>query len=108
MSILDRDIVTEMLLTTEEARTLVKQSERIKGSRFAVYVPLDAYVVDKPGFVFSGGCSSYVDLSKAEALRLVSGMLSPGMEDRGGRIRIKKRETPPEGSLPGAISYWIG
>lgn len=98
-----------MLLTTEEAIELVKRSERVKGSRFAVYVRLDAHIENAPDHVFPDGCSSYVSLSKSEALRLVSNTLSPVLEKRGGRIRITEHRSDNTAlKMADTVTYWIG
>lgn len=98
------------LLTTQEAIALVKRAERAKGTRFFVYVRADAPLADKPGRVFPEGCFASLELSKAEALDLLSRFLTSELEVRGGRIPITTYDYPGEDALMAGIPsiYWIG
>jgi len=50
--------------------------------------------------------SSYVSLSKKEALRVAGTMLSEVLEGRGGRIPMHVDETSYSGKT--TTTYWIG
>lgn len=103
---MDDGIKEEMLLTTEEAVRLVKRSERER-AKFCLSVRCDAHVVDKEDHVFPNGCHHYLSLSRADALDLVSNLLSKTLEDRGGRIRIRKQVYTIVGEET-RTTYWIG
>lgn len=62
---------------------------------------------DKPGVIFPEGLSSYLRLSRSDALHLVKGMLSETLEARGGRIRVTEH-VYPKGLNGPEIMYWIG
>ena len=100
------DNVRELFLTTEEALQLVKRSERMKGCRWAAMLRYDAPVPSNPGHCFPNGCHSYINLSKADTMRIVKSLLSSTLEERGGRIHITERISTSE-SLGTRITYWI-
>lgn len=85
------------LLTTKQAIRIVKKAQRVK---FLLNIRLNANT-DK-GTYFEDQCASYVEISKKDALRIVSNMLSEIIEERGGRITIL------ETTSLGCIQYWIG
>jgi hypothetical protein len=101
------DKETIHLLTTEEAIKLVKRAERLR-AKFCLHVRVDAPVVDKENHVFPDGCHHALDLSRKDALDLVSNMLGKTLEDRGGRIRIRETEWTLIGEKTPRITYWIG
>lgn len=100
------DVCTVHLLTTEEAVKLVKRSERFR-AKFCLHVRIDALLATDAKRVFSDGCSSYLDISRADALHLASTLLCAALEARGGRIRICERVYKREDS-PACTTYWIG
>jgi hypothetical protein len=105
--------MTNELFTRDEATALIKAAA--KGSEFCVHIRNDMPIIDKPDSVFSGCLSSYLNTSKAEALRLVLDMLSPTLESRGGRMRIRAvTSTRSKYSKKAGfkdvevITYWLG
>ena len=76
------------LFTTEQAIAFVKKVDRTNSGKFCLAVRLDAQIEGESDRHFPDGLSSYVEISRKEALRLVSQMLSATLEARGGRIRI--------------------
>lgn len=78
------------LLTTEQAKAFVKKVDRTNSGSFAIVVKLDAAIEGDEGHVFVNSLSGYINLSRKEALRLVSTMLSPTIEGKGGRIRLEE------------------
>ena len=99
------DVTTEHLCTTAEAVRLVKRSERV-GARWCLSVRLDAAIVGKPEHVFQDALSSYLNLSRSEALRLVRSLLHEAVEGKGGRIKVRECLTGFAGQL--RTTYWIG
>lgn len=88
-----------MNYTIDAARALIKNAPaRIK---FALHVRVDAATDDKD-FIFPDGCSTYLSLSRPQALGLVSRMLSETLENKGGRIKITQIV------LGSSTTYWIG
>jgi hypothetical protein len=92
-----------LLLTTEEAVALIKRAERVKGTRFYAHMRFDAPIVDKPDRIFPYGCHAALELSKRDALKAASTMLSKTLEERGARICMTKRTS----AYDGAVSYWF-
>ena len=78
------------LLTTEQAKAFVKKVDRTNSGSFAIVVKLDAAIAGDETHVFPNALSGYISLSRKEALRLVSTMLSPTIEGKGGRIRLEE------------------
>lgn len=96
-----------MALTTAEAVALVKRAERER-ARICLHVRFDALVVDKPEHVYPDACAHFVELSRKDALELVSNALSATMEAKGARIPMSRSVRPGhEGDRPSVI-YWIG
>ena len=92
------------LLTTEQAVALVKKVDRTNSGRFCLRVRLDAQIEGKPDSVFKDGLCSYLNISRKDALHLVSGMLSASLEARGARIAIDELRYGAEQKA----TYWIG
>lgn len=92
-----------LLLTTAEAVTLVKRSERER-ARIYLHVWIDAAVEGGPDHIVQDGLCSHLELSRAGAKKLVSTLLSPILEAKGGRIRVLRLtwEGDPH------PTYWIG
>jgi hypothetical protein len=101
---MNTDKETELLLTTEEAIALVKRSERERAT-WALHVRGDAAIVDQPEKVYRGGLSHYLNLSRGDALKLATNMLHKGVEEKGGRIRVVRREYT---GVAHGVTYWIG
>lgn len=76
------------LLTTKEAIEFVKRVDRTNSGLFCVSIRLDARIVDSEASVFPDCLASYLEISRRQALRVVSNLLSPTIEARGGRITI--------------------
>ena len=92
------------LLTTEQAVALVKKADRTNSGRFCLRVRLDAQIEGKPDSIFHDGLCTYLNISRKDALHLVSGMLSAPLEARGARITIEELRYG-EDQKP---TYWIG
>jgi len=92
------------LLTTAEAIALVKKVDRTNNGKFCVHIRVDAPLVDNPERIFSGGCFTYLNISRKDALHMVTNMLTPALEARGGRIKIDEFSYST-GDKP---TYWIG
>jgi hypothetical protein len=102
-------VTNEQLLTTAQAVRLVKQAERTRGTRLMLRVRIDTPIDGEPDKVFRDGAFGSVELSKAQALKLVSTMLSPGLEKRGARIRVSSYDRTEGDILRNeAPIYWIG
>jgi len=96
--------VIEHLFTKEEAIAFVKKADRTNSGKFCLRVRLDAPIEGKPDRIFPDALCSYLNISRKEALRLVSDMLSPTLQERGGRIRIEETSFA-DSKRP---TYWIG
>lgn len=92
-------------LTTAEAVKMVKSAPA--GSKFAAIISADAAIEGDDDHVFRGACSSYVNLSRKDAVRLAGNMLSETMEARGGRLVIRVAVSEYR-SDEGKATYWIG
>ena len=92
------------LLTTEQAVAFVKKVDRTNSGKFCLRVRLDAQIEGKPGSIFQDGLCTYLDISRKDALHLVSGMLSATLEARGARIKIDEVQYGAD-QKP---TYWIG
>jgi hypothetical protein len=77
----------EYQFTTLEAVAFVKRQPA--GTRFNLAVRLDAPVAGTENEVFRSGCSTYLRLSRNDALDLALSMLSHTLEARGGRIPMR-------------------
>lgn len=92
------------LLTTEQAVALVKKVDRTNSGRFCLRVRLDASIEGKPDSIFKDGLCTYLNISRKDALHLVSGMLSATLEACGARITIDEVQYGAD-QKP---TYWIG
>lgn len=97
------DVEEEFVCTREQALALVRKSDR-EQARWCLSVRLDARIQDKPDRVYPDGLGTWVQVSRAEAKRLITDMLSETLEGRGGRIHIRKRTPQYEKSK---ATYWI-
>lgn len=94
-----------MNYTTQAAIDLIKKAP--KGSFFALHVRVDAPMVgDSEDRVFRDGCATYLTLTRRQAARMVSEMLTNTLENMGGRIPITSSQGI--GSLANQTTYWIG
>lgn len=95
----------EMNLTKAEALALVARSERSGRDRadWCLSVRLDARVEGQPDKIFPDGLCTWLNISRAQARRLLNDMLTSGLEAKGARIRIRKSQFQ-DGS---PITYWI-
>ena len=100
---LDYTTVTH-LLTTEQAVAFVKKVDRTNSGKFYLRVRLDAQIEGKPDSIFQDGLCTYLDISRKDALQLVSGMLSAALEARGARITIDEVQYDADQKR----TYWIG
>jgi hypothetical protein len=103
---MDHQVEITHLLTTEEAIAFVRKVDRTNAGSFCLSVRLDATIADDKDSCFRDGLSTYLPLSRKQALTLVKDMLSPALEARGGRITIR------EVSFPGSVgdtrpTFWI-
>lgn len=97
--------------TRAEAQKILKAAKA--GSTFNVSIRIDLPIEGDDEHVFQDGGASYLPVSKKEAVRLASDLLSEMLESRGGRLPIRcyDREAYKRGSsLEKRIitSYWIG
>ena len=86
-------------LKTAEAIERIRTAKR--GTKFALSIRNPAPIVDTNN-EFPAGLSTWLDLTRAQALQLAGNMLSPTLEERGGRIPLRVRETEY------GVTYWIG
>jgi hypothetical protein len=100
---MERTTITH-LLTREQAIAFVKKVDRENSGHFCLRVRLDARIEGNPDRIFPDALFSYLNISRKEALRLVSDMLSPTMEARGARITIDETKFV-DAERP---TYWIG
>lgn len=92
----------EFYVTKSEGQALVSKSERER-AHWCLSVRLDATVADRPDRIYQDGLTSYLNLSRAQASFLITGLLSDTLEAKGARIRICKTQYQ-EGSK---VVYWI-
>jgi hypothetical protein len=86
--------MTTLKLTTAEA---LKAARRHKG-KFCLHYSGDAPVVDSDSQVYLYALSTYVRLTRKDALRILGDLLSETLEAKGGRIPVNIRTD----------SFWIG
>lgn len=91
--------------TTAEAVKFIRRQPT--GTRFAVTIMGDAPIEGDPGRVFRDALSSYVNISRPEALRIASRFLSAGLEERGARIPVRLTTFFSE-SLGKRATVWLG
>lgn len=94
-------------LTAAEAIAFVKKVDRSNSGKFCLSVRLDAAAEGAPDKVFPDGLSHYLPLSRAQALGLVSNMLSPTLEARGARITIREVHFDGVEGCDNRPTYWI-
>lgn len=90
--------------TTQSAIDLIKKAP--KGSFFALHVRVDAPMEGKEDRVFRDGCATYLMLTRRQALKMVTDMLTNTLESMGGRIPITTSQGI--GSMANETTYWIG
>ncbi len=78
----------QYLLTAADAVLHIKRAP--SGTRFCLHVNIDMPVLTEPGRVFRNGFSSYLNLSRKDAMNMLSaqGNGVPVLEERGARIPI--------------------
>lgn len=86
--------MTTLKLTTAEA---LKAARKHKG-KFCLHYSGDAPAVDNEGQCYPYALSTYIRLSRKDALRILGDVLSPTLEAKGGRIPCHIRDD----------SFWIG
>lgn len=74
------------LYTAEEAVKMVKAAPT--GTHFLLRIRNDAPIINEAKF-FPSGLSSYVQVSRKVAIRLISQMLSNNLEIKGARMPIE-------------------
>lgn len=74
-------------LTTEEAKKLIRNAPN--GSSFNLTVRIDLPIADKPDRIFPDAGATWLKLSRADALELVSKLLPDVLQERGARIPIR-------------------
>ena len=94
----------DQFFTTAEAIAFVKKVDREASGSFCLRVRHDAMIPGTDGY-FDGALSTYLRISRKDALHIVASMLSHTIEERGGRIRITNYPGP---EAPGKTTYWIG
>lgn len=82
--------IVQHLLTTKQAIDFVKRVDRTNSGLFCVSIRLDARIVNEPDKVFADGLCNYLNISRKQALHVVTNMLSPTLEERGARITIEE------------------
>ena len=83
------DPITETFnLTADAARKFMKRQPR--GTIFAVHLRFDAPIETSPGKCFPDGCMGILQVSRQQALKMPSNLLNKVLEDRGGRITVKR------------------
>ncbi len=90
------------IVTREEAHLLVAKSIKER-AKWCLSVRLDARVEGKPNREYRDGLSSYIGLSRQQASRLITNLISDSLEASGGRITIRKLQYAENSK----ITYWI-
>lgn len=99
------EIQIKHMLTTKEAIAFVKKVDRTNSGLFAIHLRMDAHPVDggKVGDTYwPQGLSTYLNISRKDALGIVTRCLSEPLEAKGARICIT------EVIRFGRTTYWIG
>lgn len=90
---------THHFTTAEAVKFIKRQPAKVQ---FALHIRVDLPIAEKPDHIFpSGGCT-YMKLSRKQAIKVCSELVSKTMEDKGGRLPITEH---------GANDYrciWIG
>lgn len=89
------------LYTKAEAIAAIKKAP--PGSGFALHIRNDAPIVDNPGHVYPGGFTTYLDISRAAALKIIERAASETLEKRGARIPLNIRKS----EYSEKITYWL-
>jgi len=97
--------------TCEEAQKIIRSAKT--GSTFNVSIRIDLPIEGNEGHVFRDGGSSYLPVSRKDALRLARELVSEILEGRGARLPIRTYERERykrSGSMETHMvtSYWIG
>lgn len=92
------------LFKTQAAVKFIKNAP--SGVRFCLHVRNDAPVEGEDDKAFIGCAGGYVNLSRAEAARIVAGHISPKLEERGARVPINVDRYESAGRE--RVTYWIG
>lgn len=92
--------------TTQSAKHAIRDAP--PKSKFVFSFAMDAHH-DATGIIrVQRGLTHYLDISRAQAAKLVSKMLSSDAEEAGGRIKITVTTIPARVYNTAAITYWIG
>lgn len=92
---------TEHKMTTAEAVAFVKSAKR--GTQFALHIRGEARMADDADDSrIPYGLAGWMNLTKRQAIGIVSEILSPGVESRGGRMPITASVSDY------GTTYWIG
>lgn len=91
-------------LTTKEAVAFVKKAPA--GVRFALHAGVSLPVVSNDTHIFYG--STYVNISRKDALRIVEDLVSEVWEACGARVPITVRTYTGQFSGTTTTTYWIG
>ncbi|QOV06306.1 hypothetical protein CPT_Maja_086 [Burkholderia phage Maja] len=99
------DYKNRRLMTTAE---VIQTFERAPvGSKFVLSVRLNAALIDDPESVFPNGISTYLNISRADAIRIAREGLSKTLEERGGRFTIFTSKSTRHRDNREIWSYWI-
>ncbi len=97
----------------EEAKKIIKAAKA--GSTFNVYIRIDLPIDGGTDHFFRDGGSSYISVSKKDALRLAGELVSETLEGRGARLPIQSYDRDTyrfKGGEPNGprtiTTYWIG
>jgi len=102
----------EHQLTTADAIKMIKNAPN--HSSFNLHVRVDLAIEGKPDRIYPGEGSTFLKLSRADALRIVSKLMREGVESQGGRIPIRTYEDTSSRRKKGEWVeitrriYWIG
>lgn len=94
------------LFTRAEAVAFIKSQPR--GVSFALHYRSDAPVAGDPDREVIGGLTGYVNLTRAEAIRMAGDMISPSREESGARIPVRARQYSSVFNGKPTVTVWIG
>jgi hypothetical protein len=92
------------LFKTQDAVKFIKNAKA--GTSFRLHVRNDAPIEGEDDKAFIGCAGGYVNLSRAEAVRIVADYISPKLEERGARVPINANRYESAGKE--RVTYWIG
>jgi hypothetical protein len=102
------------ILKTEEAKKLIRNAPN--GATFNLHIRVDLPIEGREDYVFTKGGSSWLKLSRSEAMRIVSSLVSEDLEKKGARVpirtyedtRLKRNMKTREYENAVRHVYWIG